>query len=96
MSATLYLAPTTESVLAHIVDSTRGFRRERPLAPLTFLLPSGDAIRQLRRSLGDVDRGAVPAVLLVERGDLSEAGSSTHEMSDLADTAARARACWPG
>jgi hypothetical protein len=84
MSATLYLSPTTGAILAHISDHVRLVHREHPLAPLTFLLPSGDAIRQLRRVLGNVIGVRFLQFYNLSAAVLSEAGSATHEMSDLA------------
>lgn len=80
----LYLAPTTDVVLAHIAEQVHAARRERPLAPLTCLLPSGDAIRQLRRVLGDVIGVRFLQFHNLSAAVLSESGSATHEMSDLA------------
>ena len=84
MSAILYLTPTLETALAHIIEHVRRVRRERPLAPLTFLLPSGDAIRQLRLLLGNVIAVRFLQFYNLSSSVLSEAGSATHEMSDLA------------
>lgn len=84
MSSTLYLAPTTDAVLSHIAEFVRAYRCEKPLAPLTFLLPSGDAVRQLRRVLGDVIAVRPLQFYSLNAAILSEAGSATREMNDLA------------
>lgn len=84
MAATLYLCPTTNTALAHIVEHVRIVRRDQPLAALTFLLPSGDAIRQLRHVLGDVVAVRFLQFYNLSAGVLGESGSATHEMSDLA------------
>nr|MCU0509070.1 hypothetical protein [Anaerolineae bacterium] len=84
MSATLYLSPSTDAVLFHIVDLVRARRQERPLAPLTFLLPSGDAVRQLRRALGDAIAVRPLQFYSLSAAILAEAGSPTREMNDVA------------
>jgi ATP-dependent helicase/nuclease subunit B len=84
MSATLYLAPTTGAVLTHIAETVRAVRRDQPLAPLTFLLPSSDAVRQLRRCLGDVIAVRPLQFYSLSAAILSETGATTREMNDVA------------
>ncbi len=84
MSATLYLAPTTDAVLSHIANFVRAYRSDQPLAPLTFLLPSSDAVRQLRRELGNVIAVRPLQFYSLSAAILSEAGNTTREMNDLA------------
>lgn len=84
MSSTLYLAPTTDAVLSHIAEFVRAYQRDKSLAPLTFLLPSGDAVRQLRRVLGNVIAVRPFQFYSLSAAILSEAGSATREMNDLA------------
>ncbi len=84
MSTTLYLAPTTDAILRHIDEHVRQVQRERLLAPLTFLLPSGDAIRQLRRVLGNVIGVRFHQFYNLSSAVLAQTGSAVHELSDLA------------
>lgn len=84
MSATLYLAPTTDAVLAHIVERVRRVRPRHTLTRLSFLLPSGEAIRQLRAVLGDVVGARFLQFYNLSSAVLSQAGRATHEVSDLA------------
>jgi ATP-dependent helicase/nuclease subunit B len=85
MSATLYLAPTTDAVLNHIAEYVAARRRyEQKLAPLTFLLPSGDAVRQLRRELGNAIAVRPLQFYSLSAAILTEAGDDTREMNDLA------------
>jgi RecB family exonuclease len=84
MSAILYLAPTTDAATAHLIDYVRSHRQEQPLAPLTVLLPSGDAVRQLRRDLDNVIAVRPTQFYSLSATILSEAGRATREMNDLA------------
>ena len=84
MSATLYLSPTTDAVLGHILEHVAATDRQKSLAPIIFLLPTADAIRQLRQALGDVVAVRLLQFYNLSAAILDEAGSATHEMSDLA------------
>ena len=77
MSAILYLTPTLETALAHIIEHVRRVRRDRPLAALDLLAALGDTIRQLRLVLGNVIAVRFLQFYNLSSSVLSEAGSAS-------------------
>ncbi len=49
----LYLAPSIEAALAHLLDQIWLIKAEDPLAPVILLAPSSTTIRAIQRRLGD-------------------------------------------
>ena len=52
MAPILYLAPTTDSALAHVTEQIAAFQREDPLARVQVLLPRAEVAGYVRRGLG--------------------------------------------
>jgi hypothetical protein len=84
MTATLYLAPTTDAVLAHAHGMVAAAQAQQQLTPISFLLPTGDAIQQLRRRLGDVMGVRLLQFYNLGSAVLALADSTVREMSDTA------------
>lgn len=84
MAVTLFLTPTTDAALAHASEILRASQAQHRLTPINFVLPTGDAIQQLRRHLGDVMGVRLLQFYNLGGAILSQAGSSVREMSDTA------------
>jgi len=84
MTVTLYLSPTTAAALDHASAIASSAQAQRRLARASFLLPTGDAIHQLRQWLGDAM--AVHLLQFYNLGSalLARADSTVREMSDTA------------
>lgn len=52
MPTTLYLSPSSNAVRQHVAGKIEQIRQADPLAPVSILLPTGEAMRDLRRFLG--------------------------------------------
>jgi len=83
MTVTLYLAPTTAAALEHASALARSAQAHR-LARASFLLPTGDAIHQLRRWLGDAMGVHLLQFYNLGSALLARADSTVREMSDTA------------
>src|SRR5512139_2844404 len=84
MAVSLYLTPTIHAALDHASVAVRTAQARRYLTPLSFLLPTGDAIQQIRRRLGDVMGLRLLQFYHLGGAILAQAGSATREMSDTA------------
>jgi len=84
MTVTLYLAPTSAVALDHASAVARSTQAHRSLARVSFLLPSGDAIHQLRRSLGDAMGVHLLQFYNLGSGLLARSDSTVREMTDTA------------
>jgi len=84
MTATLFLTPTTDAALSHACELVRAAQAQSHLTPISFLLPTGDAIQQLRHRLGDVMGVRLLQFYNLGSAILAQADSTVREMSDTA------------
>ncbi|MCB0014474.1 MAG: hypothetical protein KDE34_21315, partial [Anaerolineales bacterium] len=78
----LYLTPNLDSALAHAAGVIAGLRRDRPVAPARFLVPTNRAIRYVQGQLGDNLNLHVTPFLPLARAILSAAGSPADQLDD--------------
>jgi ATP-dependent helicase/nuclease subunit B len=84
MSITLYLSPSAESSLAHLLARMQEARRADPFLPVHLLLPSARTIRYVRRELGTALGVELCQFYALGQSVLDAAGSTFHEMSNTA------------
>jgi ATP-dependent helicase/DNAse subunit B len=84
MSITLYLSPTTESSLAHLLAQMQEVRRADLFLPVHLLLPSARTIRYVRRELGSALGVDLCQFYGLGQSVLDAASGAVHELSDTA------------
>jgi ATP-dependent helicase/nuclease subunit B len=86
MPSTLYLTPNSETTRRHVVDKIEKIRFADPLAEVRLLLPTGEAMRDLRRFLGDGLGLQFYQFYGLGRWILDQAGRYPQEASDVLAT----------
>jgi hypothetical protein len=83
MPSTLYLTPNSETARRHVVDKIERIRLANPLAEVRLLLPTSEAMRDLRRFLGDGFGLQFFQFYGLGRWILDQAGRYPQEASDV-------------
>jgi hypothetical protein len=83
MTATLYLAPTTDAALARARAQVQAAQQTDPLASVHFLLPTAEAIRQVHEHLGNTMNVRLRQFCRLGHTILDQARQPVHEVRDL-------------
>lgn len=84
MSTNLFLSPSTNTALAHLISEINKLKRADTLAPVSILLPTAGAIHDLHNQLGDTIGVQMYQFYHLGQAVLDEAGIPIHEINDTA------------
>jgi len=84
MGLNLFLSPTTNNAVDHLLTHLGDFRTDGILTPVTFLLPTTDVIHDLRNQLGDTMGMQMYQFYRLGNAILDEAGIPIHLINDTA------------
>lgn len=79
----LYLSPTTDSALEHLLNYFQQLKAENPLAPVHILLPSSRVIHAVRRRLGQGMNLRLFEFYGISQTVLDLTGTAVHCVSDI-------------